>query len=284
MKRPREAAADVPDAHGLTVLHRVRASSKLVPWHVAAVTCIAACPDGSVFAAGYDDGKVEVFDGALFNCLARIPGSDGSEISSIAWARAPGDAHWRLFASTLDGSLLELSCQQLQPIAATDSFGGAIWCMRPAPAAAGVVKQLAAACGDGSVKLFAVHGAVAGAEYVKSLPRVEGNVLALAWHPDGRSIVSGGSDGCIHCWDVQRGTERQRITVGTSSAAPPCVWSLTVLRDGTIVSGDGDGAVQFWDGRFGTLLARHQQFAADVLALAASPDGASVWASGVDPR
>jgi hypothetical protein len=23
-----------------------------------------------VFAAGYDDGKVEVFDGALFNCLA----------------------------------------------------------------------------------------------------------------------------------------------------------------------------------------------------------------------
>ncbi|WIA12120.1 hypothetical protein OEZ85_012193 [Tetradesmus obliquus] len=284
MKRPREAAADVPDADGLTVLHRVRASSKLVPWHVAAVTCIAACPDGSVFAAGYDDGKVEVFDGALFNCLARIPGSDGSEISSIAWARAPRDAHWRLFASTLDGSLLELSCQQLQPIAATDSFGGAIWCMRPAPAAAGVVTQLAAACGDGSVKLFAVHGAVAGAEYVKSLPRVEGNVLALAWHPDGRSIVSGGSDGCIHCWDVQRGTERQRITVGTSSAVPPCVWSLTVLRDGTIVSGDGDGAVQFWDGRFGTLLARHQQFAADVLALAASPDGASVWASGVDPR
>jgi hypothetical protein len=70
MKRPREADADVPDAHGLTVLHRVRASSRLVPWHVAAVTCIAACPDGSVFAAGYDDGKVEVFDGALFNCLA----------------------------------------------------------------------------------------------------------------------------------------------------------------------------------------------------------------------
>jgi WD40 repeat protein len=70
MKRPREADADVPDAHGLTVLHRVRASSRLVPWHVAAVTCISACPDGSVFAAGYDDGKVEVFDGALFNCLA----------------------------------------------------------------------------------------------------------------------------------------------------------------------------------------------------------------------
>lgn len=62
------------------------------------------------------------------------------------------------------------------------------------------------------------------------------------------------------------------------------MWSLTVLPDGTIVSGDGDGAVQFWDGRFGTLLSRQQQFAADVLAVVGSPDSKSVWASGVDPR
>jgi U3 small nucleolar RNA-associated protein 4 len=62
------------------------------------------------------------------------------------------------------------------------------------------------------------------------------------------------------------------------------VWALLVLPDGTIVSGDQEGAVQFWDGGFGTLLSRQQHFAADVLALAASPDGSSVWASGVDPR
>lgn len=60
----------MPDANGLTVLHRVRASSRLVPWKVAAVTSIAACPDGSVFAAGYDDGKVEIYDAELFNVLA----------------------------------------------------------------------------------------------------------------------------------------------------------------------------------------------------------------------
>lgn len=80
------------------------------------------------------------------------------------------------------------------------------------------------------------------------------------------------------------GTEQQRITAGTSSTSPPCVWALEVLADGTIVSGDQEGAVQFWDGRFGTLLTRHQQFAADVLTLAASPDGKMVWASGVDPK
>lgn len=62
------------------------------------------------------------------------------------------------------------------------------------------------------------------------------------------------------------------------------MWALEVLADGTLVSGDQEGAVQFWDGRFGTLLTRHQQFAADVLTLAASPDGKMVWASGVDPK
>lgn len=69
-----------------------------------------------------------------------------------------------------------------------------------------------------------------------------------------------------------------------SSAAPPRVWSLAVLPDGTIVSGDSEGATQFWEGRFGTLVSRLQQHAADVTALAASADGAFVYSAGVDPR
>lgn len=42
----------------------------MLPWSVSAVTCMAACPDGSVFAAGYEDGKVEVFDAVVYNRLA----------------------------------------------------------------------------------------------------------------------------------------------------------------------------------------------------------------------
>jgi hypothetical protein len=42
----------------------------MLPWGVSAVTCLAACPDGSVFAAGYEDGKVEVFDAVVYNRLA----------------------------------------------------------------------------------------------------------------------------------------------------------------------------------------------------------------------
>lgn len=151
-----------------------------------------------------------------------------------------------------------------------------------APAAA--APRLAAACDDGCVRLFSIEPGVPGASYSKSLPRVEGRVLAVAWHPTARCLVSGGTDGCIHSWDVATGQELLRITAGDASGKPLCVWALAVLPDGTVVSGDSGGSVCFWDARFGTLLARFTQHRADVLQLAVSPDGATVFAAGVDPQ
>jgi WD40 repeat protein len=141
------------------------------------------------------------------------------EVSSLAWARAADDPCWRLFAATLSGEILELSVTQLQPIASTDSSGGAVWAMRAAPAVPHTsgssgggsqqqqlyTAQLAVACADGSVKLFGVSSGEAGAVLQRSLPRVEGNALSLAWHPNGRNLVSGGSDGCMHVWDLRTG-------------------------------------------------------------------------------
>lgn len=51
------ADADAAPPGGLTALHRWRSP----PWSVAAVTALAACPDGSAVAAAYDDGRVEVW-------------------------------------------------------------------------------------------------------------------------------------------------------------------------------------------------------------------------------
>ena len=62
-----------------------------------------------------------------------------------------------------------------------------------------------------------------------------------------------------------------------------CVWAVKVLRDGTVVSGDGSGAVTFWDSQHGTRIC-HFRHPADVLSLAASPDGSTVFAAGRMPR
>jgi U3 small nucleolar RNA-associated protein 4 len=124
-----------------------------------------------------------------------------------------------------------------------------------------------------------------GAVYFKSLPKVEGRTLAVAWHPSRNVLTSGGSDGCIHVWDVTNNREALRITANDGSGtAELCIWSLLVLQDGTIVAGDSGGNVSFYDGQFGTLLGKFTQHHADVLQLAASPDGMTVFAAGVDPK
>jgi hypothetical protein len=124
----------------------------MVPWTVTPVAAISACPDGSVFAVGYENGKVEICDGSMFNCIAvstrsisayvfacpalkthtlhpiqRIPGQQGMELSSLAWARDRTDPHWRLFCGTLGGEILEVCPEELKLVAGTDSYGGAVW-------------------------------------------------------------------------------------------------------------------------------------------------------------
>lgn len=135
------------------------------------------------------------------------------------------------------------------------------------------------------MRLFTVEPGVSGPAYAKSLPKVEGRTLAVTWHPSGQHLVSGGTDACIHAWEVATGRETLRITAGDASGSTDlCIWSLLVLPDGTIVSGDSNGNVSFWHGTFGTLLSRFTQHTADVLQLAATPDGLTVFAAGVDPR
>ena len=62
------------------------------------------------------------------------------------------------------------------------------------------------------------------------------------------------------------------------------VWATLVLADGTMVSGDSGGNVQIWDASHGTLITGFRQHKADVLALAASPEGDTLFASGADPQ
>jgi U3 small nucleolar RNA-associated protein 4 len=51
-----------------------------------------------------------------------------------------------------------------------------------------------------------------------------------------------------------------------------------------MASGDGAGGVQLWDAALGTRLAAFHAHAADVLALAAAPDGSALFAAGIDPQ
>lgn len=51
-------------------------------------------------------------------------------------------------------------------------------------------------------------------QYRRSFGGVEGRVLSVAWHPSGKTLVSGHTDGCIRAWDASTTREIYRITAG----------------------------------------------------------------------
>ncbi len=68
-------------------------------------------------------------------------------------------------------------------------------------------------------------------------------VTALIWAPSGERLISGGSDGSLRWWDIEReeGVLLREAHQGT-------VQALKVSPDGSILaSGGDDGAIMLWD-------------------------------------
>ena len=81
--------------------------------------------------------------------------------------------------------------------------------------------RLAAACDDGVTRFFTVDEGVPGLTYQRSLGRVEGRALSLAWHPAGATLFSGHSDAIIRAWSASNGREIYRIDAGAQSTSHP---------------------------------------------------------------
>ena len=82
-----------------------------------------------------------------------------------------------------------------------------------------------------------------GAEDGSAMTGHQGAVHAVAFHPNGKRIVSGGRDGRVRLWDVPK-----RIPVGKPLKVDrDWVSSVAFSPDGTrIVTGGFDGAVRLW--------------------------------------
>jgi U3 small nucleolar RNA-associated protein 4 len=289
-------------------LHR----SRFVEWQPSPIVAMAVAPGGLTVALARETGDLEIYDTTDWRCTARVPGHDGAAVSCLAWC-APynldaddddsggGGAGsnssseavaCRLLSAGLDGQITEWDLSTLRPKGATDSHGGSVWAMAAEPAPRkGAPQRVAVACDDGCVRLLTLmagDGVGKGLHHRRSFNRVQGRLLSLAWGHGGSAIAAGSSSGSIHVFDVETLSELTRITVGggdrPAEAEERCVWALQYLPCGTIVSGSSDGDVTFWDGNHGTQLSSFRQHRADVLALASSPDGGTVFAAGIDSQ
>ncbi|KAG9096533.1 U3 small nucleolar RNA-associated protein, partial [Ceratobasidium sp. 392] len=98
------------------------------------------------------------------------------------------------------------------------------------------------------------------------------------------TLVTGCSDSCLRTWDVRTGRVVNRMTVERARGERTLVWSVAVLGDGTIISGDSLGAVKFWDAATATQIHSFPAHDADVLCMAVSPSGTTLYTAGVDQR
>jgi hypothetical protein len=68
-------------------------------------------------------------------------------------------------------------------------------------------------------------------------------VFAVAFHPGGTRLATGGRDGAVWLWDLERGEVVARLPGHITY-----VWSLAFSPDGTtLASGSGDFTLRLWD-------------------------------------
>jgi predicted NACHT family NTPase len=105
-----------------------------------------------------------------------------------------------------------------------------------------------------------------------------GEVLSVAFSPDGTMLASGGKDTKVHIWDVATGTEWHSLEGHTGAVTSVC-WSA----DGTVIASAGkDGYVILWNRSTGEQVSEIRTGAV-VTDLCFGSDSALLAARGADP-
>ena len=103
-------------------------------------------------------------------------------------------------------------------------------------------------------------------------------VTAIAFHPDGMRLATGGADNMVHIWDL---ATRERV-----ASLRGHNWTIRALAfspDGRLLaSGSGDRTIRLWDVSSASLLSVLKGCDEPVASLAFSPDGSSLASGAAD--
>ncbi len=112
----------------------------------------------------------------------------------------------------------------------------------------------------------------------RSLQGHTGDVLAVAFSPDGRKALSAGRNGLLKLWDLEQQAPLQQF-IGHSGDVLAVAFSPDGRR---ALSGASRGELKLWEVATGQELLPLQGHTGDVLAVAFSPDGHKALSGGRD--
>ncbi|MFN4261912.1 MAG: WD40 repeat domain-containing protein, partial [Gemmataceae bacterium] len=232
--------------------------------HKGPVVCVALTQDETTLATASHDLTVKIWDMATGKEKVTLQGHEGY-VSSVVWA-ADGKtlfsgSHdrtvkvWDVAAkkelATLKGEEGPVHCIALSRDGKTLAVGGAHW-----PGSENSIL--------GKVTLWDV----ASGKEAAHLKGHKGIIKALAFTPDGSTLVSSSEDGTVKIWDLAERVERFSVEQKYG------VRSIALSSDGkTLVSTNGFGEVKLWDVATGTGQPLKQSFGGADGAVAMTHDG-----------
>lgn len=283
--------------------------------HPSSLTSPGKGPSSLRLAIGRANGDIEIWNplrGAWFQ-ESIFRGAKDRSIEGLVWTQDPEDVDksgntipgkLRLFSIGYSTAVTEWDLGTGRPVRHSSGNYGEIWCTAAQPKGQlpkktgrpaedntqeeeSQIQNLAVGCADGAIVLLGT--ADGDLRFLRILARPskkKSRVLSLTFQ-NRHSIIAGHADSTIRIYDMRNGQQVRNMTLGAGPKGGPketLVWSVKCLVDGTIVSGDSTGTLCFWDGKNYTLLQRIKSHDADILDVAASADGQSVFSAGMDRR
>lgn len=119
------------------------------------------------------------------------------------------------------------------------------------------------------------HGA-----FSKSFEGHTGGVVALAYTPNGKQIVTGSGDKTAKLWDITTGTEIRRFEGHTSG-----ITSLAISPDGKhLLTGSRDSLLKLWDIKTGEEVKCFEGHESSIYSVTFSPDGQMALSGSLDSK